>query len=187
MQWKDPIMATLLLLGAHCLLRTGELIQITANLVKFDNAWDTAVISLGATKSGKRAGVIESVQVRLPWLVKLLASALNSIPAGACLGGPGWQFRQKFEKVVTGAGLESFGFRPYSLRRGGATELWRSTSNLDRVVMAGRWRHSTTARIYVSDGLAVLAEIRLSSPAFDKARRLSTAFCSRLAVAAVLF
>ena len=176
-----------MLLGSHCLLRTGELVQITSNMVKFDNALSTAVISLGATKSGKRAGVVESVQVRLPWLVKLLAASLKAIPSGETLGGPGWLFRQKFEKLMCAAGLASFGFRPYSLRRGGATELWRTTSNLDKVVMAGRWRHSTTARIYVSDGLAVLAEIRLSSPTFNQARLLSAAFCSRLAVASVLF
>ena len=78
-------------------------------------------------------------------------------------------------------------FVPYSLRRGGATELWRTTANLDAVVMAGRWRHATTARIYVSDGLAVLAEIRLTSPEFSAARSLCAAFCARFAVAPRIF
>ena len=128
----------------------------------------------------------ESVQVKLPWLVKLLAASLKANPIGA-LGGPSWLFRQKFDKITTAAGLQGFGFRPYSLRRGGATELWRTTANLDAVVMAGRWRHATTARIYVSDGLAVLAEIRLSSPEFSAARVLSAAFCKRFAVAPAIF
>ena len=70
--------ATLLLVGAHCLLRTGELVQLTSSVVKFDMAKDSAVISLGSTKSGKRAGVIEGVQVRLPWLTKIIAAALTS-------------------------------------------------------------------------------------------------------------
>ena len=182
----DPTLASLLLLGAHCLLRTGELVQISAGMVKFARAFGTAVISLGAMKSGKRAGVIESVQVKLPWLVKLLAAALKA-NALATLGGPSWLFRQKFEKVVVSEGLGAFGFRPYSLRRGGATELRRTTANLDAVVMAGRWRHATTARIYVSDGLAVLAEIRLTSPEFSVARDLSAAFCARFAVAPCIF
>ena len=85
---------------------------------------------------------MESIQLKLPWLVKLLAVAMKSLPNGASLGGPAWLFRQKFDKLLSAAGLEPFGFRPYSLRRGGATELWRVSSNLDAVVMAGRWQHS---------------------------------------------
>ena len=187
LRMHDPVLATLVLVGAHCLLRTGELVQITSNVVKFDATYSTAVISLGATKSGKRAGVVESVQVKLPWLAKLLASALSAVGTDAPLGGPSWLFRQKFEKLTDACGLAAFGFRPYSLRRGGATELWRTTSNLDAVVMAGRWRHATTARIYVSDGLAVLTEIKISSAEFASARQLAVAFCARFAVAPKLF
>ena len=84
-------------------------------------------------------------------------------------------------------GLVDFGFRPYSLRRGGATELWRVTGDLGKVTMAGRWGHQQTARIYVNDGLAVLTEMQLEGPSFQKARALARAWVQRMQFDGALF
>ena len=59
-------------------------------------------------------------------------------------------------------GVERYGFRWYSLRRGGATRAFRFHGQMERVLVRGRWESSKTARIYLTDGVAALAEVSLS-------------------------
>ena len=56
------------------------------------------------------------------------------------------------------------GFQWYSLRRGGATQMFRSSNNLPHVGVVGRWNCQKTARIYITDALAQLAEIAAPTP-----------------------
>ena len=58
-------------------------------------------------------------------------------------------------------GVESWGFRPYSLRRGGATSLFVKVGSLDRVLLMGRWTAIKTAKICLNSGLAMLADIQI--------------------------
>ena len=58
--------------------------------------------------------------------------------------------------------LESFAFRPYSLRRGGATHWFRHHGSFDKLLVQGRWAAPKTAKIYINEGLAILAELNLS-------------------------
>ena len=60
-------------------------------------------------------------------------------------------------------GLEAFGFRPYSIRRGGATAYYRGSRNMPATIERGRWSTARIARIYVNDGLAKELELRFSS------------------------
>ena len=53
------------------------------------------------------------------------------------------------------------GFRPYSLRRGGATYWFQRHQNLDRILLQGRWHTQKSARIYLNEGLAVLAQLKV--------------------------
>ena len=55
------------------------------------------------------------------------------------------------------------GFRPYSLRRGGATFFFQKHQSLDKTLVQGRWHTQKSARIYLNEGLAVLAQMRLPS------------------------
>ena len=73
-------------------------------------------------------------------------------------------FRKAFEMLCAELGLSGFNFRPYSLRRGGATNLFRSTGSVSKVIVRGRWASQRTARIYVLEGMGVLAEVNLSEP-----------------------
>ena len=148
-----------ILVGSFCLLRTGELFAIRRAHVTANEELTECIIDLGLTKSGQRSGARESVKLSCSWLVRLLVAALASIPPHESLVGPHWRFRKDFASLVQQAGLEQYCFKPYSLRRGGATELWRVTSNLGMVTLRGRWAHAKTARVYINDGLAVLAEI----------------------------
>ena len=54
------------------------------------------------------------------------------------------------------------GYTLYSLRRGGATHWYRTFGDMLLVLYRGRREDSRTARIYVTEGLAVLGQLGLS-------------------------
>ena len=66
-----------------------------------------------------------------------------------------------FNKALDSLNLTSFQFRPYSLRRGGATWWFGRHHSLDKILLDGRWQAPRTARIYLNEGLSVLAELQL--------------------------
>jgi hypothetical protein len=72
--------------------------------------------------------------------------------------------RRTFKKGVAALGITG-DFTLYSLRRGGASELFRITNSMDRVLLNGRWESVKRARVYVMDGLAELTQIQLSPKA----------------------
>lgn len=63
-------------------------------------------------------------------------------------------------------------FRPYSLRRGGATFWFGKRGNFDKLLIAGRWQAARTARIYINEGLAILHDLKLPSKALLPFSRL---------------
>ena len=64
----------------------------------------------------------------------------------------------------------------HSLRHGGATDLYPSGVGLDNIAHAGRWRSLTTARRYVSTGVALLTQVALSRAQAAVAYRLAQAW-----------
>ena len=50
---------------------------------------------------------------------------------------------------------------PYSFRRGGATHWFSKHGSLDRIIVMGRWQAQRTARVYLNEGLSVLAEMAI--------------------------
>eukprot|EP00438_Fugacium_kawagutii_P011017 Skav214773 [mRNA] locus=scaffold3923:40117:45759:+ [translate_table: standard] len=60
---EQPVFALSLLLGFYGLLRTGELLNIRNKDVSQSSATSVAVISLGLTKAGQRAGAAESITI----------------------------------------------------------------------------------------------------------------------------
>ena len=69
--------------------------------------------------------------------------------------------------------MEAFGFRPYSLRRGGATAFYRATRNMPATIERGPWSTLRVARIYINDGLAKEIDLQFSTD--QQARLLSRA------------
>ena len=51
---------------------------------------------------------------------------------------------------------------PGKLRRGAATQLYRLGLAMSTLLLVGRWQHLSTARLYVNEAAAELAEMRLS-------------------------
>ena len=112
-----------------------------------------AVISLGLTKGGKRAGAAESVTIREEDTLRRLWQWLNTPQAPATLCGTPHSWRKTFNECLLACQVDSYDFRPYSLRRGGATLYFGRHGSLDRLLVQGRWASSKTARIYINEGL----------------------------------
>ena len=65
-------------------------------------------------------------------------------------------------------GLQDFDFKPYSCRRGGATNFFIQTGSMELTLARGRWGSSRVARIYINDGLAMLASLTLTPAQADR-------------------
>lgn len=158
---EKPRMGLSLLLGFYAMLRTGELLGVRNKDVTLDVQNSTAVISLGMTKGGKRSGAAESVTVAVTEVVRRLAQWKKATPAGSLLCPSPQVWRKSFSEALEALSLDSWEFRPYSLRRGGATFWFSKHGSLDRILLQGRWMAARTARTYLNEGLAVLAEMQL--------------------------
>ena len=150
-----------LMVGYYGLLRTGELLDLRSSHVFVESTSTPAVLSLGLTKGGKRMGASESVQISVEMVLKWLKAwkAKSSPQQLLCSSHSTW--RTRFSECLAGLGLEPLSFRPYSLRRGGATHWFSKHGSLDRVVVLGRWQAQKTARIYINEGLSAIAEMSL--------------------------
>ena len=120
-------------------------------------------LALPWTKIGQQRGAQEVVTIDEPlvgfWLKRACEGVLND--AQLMTGGP-HQFRTFFQQAITTLGLQELGFKPYSLRRGGATHDFLSHHNVQRTLMRGRWGDVRTGRIYITDGAAQIASLRIS-------------------------
>ena len=68
-----------------------------------------------------------------------------------------------FTKATEALKLNDLHLRPYSLRRGGATFWFNQHGSFDKLLVQGRWAAARTARVYLNDGLAQLADMSLSN------------------------
>ena len=150
-----------LLVGFHGLVRTGELLGIQAWQVNVADNNSPAVISLGLTKSGKRQGAAESITITERSVLRWLRLWKQSASPHDYLTAKPHQWRSMFSECLDQLKLSPWHFRPYSLRRGGATFLFTKCGSLDRVLLAGRWTAVKTAKIYLNSGLALLSEIQI--------------------------
>ena len=134
------------------------------------------------TKGGSRIGSTESITIEEPFVYNLLAARLLHLPSGDLLLSKGQaDFRSSFKQALDALDLTSLGFKPYSLRRGGATFHFRAFGQLSKTVVKGRWTNARTARVYINEGLAVFASF--SCPKSDEA---VTAACARFTLATKL-
>eukprot|EP00438_Fugacium_kawagutii_P016151 Skav228276 [mRNA] locus=scaffold6733:108207:110481:- [translate_table: standard] len=150
-----------LMVGFYGMLRTGELCNLrSSHMVGTTRDWQV-LISLGFTKGGKRQGAAESVilgfesAVSLVKAWKLVANPVTPLVQST----PAW--RARFSECLKCLDLEEYGFRPYSLRRGGATFWFSKHQSLDRLCVQGRWASQKTARIYINEGLSLLTTMNI--------------------------
>ena len=164
----DVAVAALIALGFHALLRTGELLALRFKDIEFSR--DCGVVCLHQSKTGLRTGAQEAVAVRDSLTLQLLDTLVSvRRPYSGDLLWPhsGQSFRTAFRKLCDFFRVPSLGFKPYSLRRGGATYLLQIGLPLETILVRGRWRSLNVARLYLQDGLAQLPSLR-TSPAVQK-------------------
>lgn len=164
----DFIFAGLLLLGFFALLRTGEILKVTAADILLDAS--KGIVSLRDTKSGERDNVAEMVSFDDPFTLEVLTAlkqlkqqqGLDKVPIWPYSGSA---FRDRFKQYAKKFDLLQHKFRPYSLRRGGATHLFQVTGSMEIALVKGRWSHARVARIYISDGLSFLPRMTFTPSA----------------------
>ena len=159
---NDLAMAAGLWLGFQGLLRTGELLGLLKADIQVFEEQSLAVISLGFTEGGKRRGEKEQIIVSDAELVALLALLCENMRPGESLLPTEKFFRLRFGVILKELGLQKSGYMPYSLRRGGATSLFLETGDWQAVQARGRWQSIATAKIYVSECVAMVRELSLN-------------------------
>jgi len=132
--------------------------DVSLNLVTF-----VGVLALPSTKTPGRKLAQELVTIDDPQLGRIIARLLQGLDPGefiitVTIG----RFRRLFQHAIDILRLNEFNFKPYSLRRGGATHDFKASGNVIKTSMRGRWQNIRTARIYIEDGVAALTALRLS-------------------------
>jgi hypothetical protein len=153
-----------MLVGHHCLLLTAEICPLRVMDICVDARRREGVLRLVDTKSGHRSAMDEGVVITDPLLVDLVRWVTFEIsPCETLVGLTSGSLRKALEVALRELGLEGFQYKPYSLRRGGATTLFKATRNMSYVVVRGRWASQRTARIYVLEAVASLTKLMLTA------------------------
>ena len=159
------VFAGVLLLGFFALLRTGEFLQVTADDLLIGK--EAGIVSLKQTKSGLRNSAHETVSFEDPITLEILRALKEQKTAAYLHKVPLWTksaqaFRNEFAHHCKRFHLQDLQFRPYSLRRGGATHLFQQTGSMEVALLKGRWSSTKVAKIYLSDGLSYLPGLTFS-------------------------
>ena len=137
----------------------GEVLAVCKRDVTFARSGKSAIINLRLTKSGQRHNQHEIVSVDDAMLVRWLARVLSGLlPGDPLVAQTPQAFRKLFYGSIRVLGLARFEYKPYSLRRGGATHHYRMFGNIHGTALRGRWANIKTARIYITDALVKLQE-----------------------------
>ena len=157
LQWLE--MSFVLAAGYFGLLRTGELLQMRFQDITYSA--QVLLIHLPESKTAQRGGPGETVVVRDTRVCHLLRT-LQLLSKGKHLIWPytAQLFRERFGSLTSFFCLDGYGYRPYSLRRGGATALYRDQTPMDLILIRGRWKNSSSAHLYISDGMAEWARLK---------------------------
>ena len=163
--------AATLLTGFAGFLRTMEFMTLTASQLTFSD--DGCLIILPLTKSGRRRGGPETVQISDPQAVQLLwlAASRSTLRTHPLSELQPQAFRQWFRRALATLRVSEVGFLPYSVRRGGATHMYGLQPNLPHVLLVGRWDDTRTARIYITEGALFLTKLALSEDAAALSRQ----------------
>ena len=166
--------AVLMALGFFGLLRTGELLALRPCDILLGKS--RIILSLFDTKTGKKDNVAEMVSFSDEFSSEILTTFLQMRERQHTYNVPIWMyspqsFRNSFRKHLIRFDLTKHEFRPYSLRRGGATHLFQRTGSMEAALLQGRWGSSRVARIYISDALSFLPGLTFTQTAVQMLRQ----------------
>ena len=127
----------------------------------------SGTIKLTHTKSGQRHASFESSTIFDDMVSKLFRIHQQRSPHGRdpnefIFQNTRASFYDLFDEGLIWLGVAGWGFKPYSLRRGGATAFYRKHRSMELTLERGRWSTVRVGRIYINDGLAKETEMKLS-------------------------
>ncbi len=155
-----PALALGLGVAFKTLLRTGELLALVSRNVVIPPLGYSAVLYLGDTKTASRNPHAGTVTLHDPRLVTLLrAWKLKAKPEEPLVPMSSSQFRLVFKGALEKLKLTQYNFKPYSLRRGGATDLWFTCRSYSQISHVGRWSSERTVKVYIQDSIALLTDL----------------------------
>ena len=134
---------------------------------------------LPSTKGASRRGGMEGVLVDDPVLIAALRALVSNLqPGDSLLGMSCAQYRALFGSAANALSLGE-DFKPYSLRRGGASSHFRRHANMSLTMDIGRWSDVRTAKTYVNTALLELTSMRFMDS--EAIRLASDEFLARVA------
>lgn len=159
----DFVMGSLLLLGFHCCLRTGEMLGISADDLLVNSR--TGIVHLKTSKGGLRHNVKESVTIECPVVRQVVLQMIDIQREAGLSAVPLWShsgqaFRTAFYRLCKEFDVLHLNLRGYSLRRGGATAYFQKSGSMEKTLVRGRWASSGVARIYICDALSQLPKLK---------------------------
>lgn len=172
--------AFLIALGFHAYLRTGELLRLQFRDLQLGSS--SGIVTIRGGKSGLRRNIEEAVAL-YDELVLQLGQLTRLLPHYVAGASPVWpysakKFRDTFAKCVTFFGLEPLEYKPYSLRRGGATHDYILRGLLEPILLRGRWHSLAVARLYIEDGLAQMPQLSLSPKVLSRIHQQALPFAA---------
>ena len=179
-QWGWERLAYLMLLMFLGFLRTGEALSLLCKHVAITAKG--VVLTLHHTKGAQRANEpCEEIVLADPLAVLAATILCSGIKPGDTLSGlSSYKFRSQWFQLLQHFELQGHGFRPHSLRRGGATHFFTQTGNLAATMLVGRWKHLSTARIYLKEAKAALQTITFPRAVSQRLSQASAAGVRRL-------
>ena len=171
--WNFTDVALLIAIGFGGFVRTME--ALTLQLFQITAHNSCVLLTLPATKTGKRTGETQSVVVDDPLLVSVINRLLCILcPKNFLLQRSPHSFRTIFASLLRALQLDQFRFTPYSLRKGGATTHCMLFRNMDATIEKGRWSSVKTARINLKESIAVYNSLSIPAQQLACFHQLST-------------
>ncbi|CAK0795565.1 unnamed protein product [Prorocentrum cordatum] len=155
--------AAALLVAFHLCLRTGEALGLSGGVI-FLKPCGRGVVSLPWTNTSCQKGSREHVTLDDPLVGAIVHMQLQR--DSRLWPGTTRAFHDLFRSGLQQIGRRHLALSPCSLRRGGATHEFLLSGDLSKVMLRGRWSSAGTAKIYIQDGAAIIAEMMLQ----DRAR-----------------
>ena len=166
--WEWPLVALLLLLGFHGLLRPNEMCQLRRCHIRLPSdaqGLDSPglILLLVRAKTRFRAGRVQSVVVTHEATNRLAERCLHRLrPQDLLLPGGGGQLRRFFSLLLGALGIVHEGLTPSSVRPGGAVHIFRAGNHdLLRLMYHGRWDNPRTLQHYLNEGTALQVAMAL--------------------------
>ena len=86
-------------------------------------------------------------------------------------------WRRKYDCYLHNLGLSHLHLRPYSLRRGGATNALRRGQAMAHICTRGRWASEKTARMHIQEAVILLQKQSVTPVTHANLLYLASAWC----------